>query len=120
MVHNLINHLAAEGCTVAVVEAADGLLQSETAALLSSNSFRLRVHSALFTAYDAMGAVTGVEWLQAKGYRLLGLSGQMTASELTAREARLATGQSVFFMRDLEDGAAIDAVLRGRPEMTRA
>ncbi len=120
MVHNLINHLALDGCSVAVVEAADGLLQPETAALLSSKSFRLRVHSALFTAYDAMGAVTGVEWLQAKGYRLLGLSGQMTASELTSREARLATRQPVFFMSDLEDGATIDAMLSRTPEMTRA
>ena len=67
-----------------------------------------------------MGAVTGAEWLKAKGYRLLGLSGQMTASELTAREARLATGQPIFFMSDLEDGTAIDAMLRGEPEMTRA
>ncbi|MGI9385182.1 MAG: hypothetical protein ACR2PO_18670 [Methyloligellaceae bacterium] len=120
MAHNLINHLANEGCQVAVLEVADGLLQPETATLLASKSFRLRVFGALFTAYDAMGAVTGAEWLRTKGYRLLGLGGQMTASQLAAREAQRATNLPTYSLSDLADGPTADAMLFGRDAYTRA
>lgn len=105
MAHNLINHLAFAGCDVAVLEVADGLLQPETASLLSSSAFRLRISAALFTAYDAMGAVTGVEWLRSKAYRLLGISGRLSASALAIREAEAATGLPVFTLADLADGS---------------
>ena len=120
MAHNLIDHLAFEGCEVAVLEVADGLLQPETAALLASNSFRLRVFGALFTAYDAMGAVTGAEWLRTNGYRLLGLAGQMTASKLAAREAQHATDLPVYTLSELADGPTADAMLLRRDACTRA
>lgn len=116
MSRNLVNHLANEGCDVAVLEVADGLLQPETAALLSSRSFRMRVFGAVFTAYDAMGAVTGAEWLKDKGYRLLGLSGQMTSAPLAAQEAEIATGVPVYSLSDLEDGAIARGLLRANQE----
>ncbi len=120
MSHNLINHLADEGCDVAVLEVADGLLQPETAALLSSKTFRLRVFGTVFTAYDAMGAVTGAEWLKAKGYRLVGLSGQMTAAPLAAQEAEIATGVPVYSLSDLQDGPTAQGMLRADRTRARA
>lgn len=120
MVHNLINHLAREGCDVAVLEAADGVLQPETAALLKSNSFRLRVFGALFTAYDAMGAMAGAQWLDTAGYRLLGLAGRLTSAPLAADELRTATGLPVYGLADLAHGPTAHAMLREHLVHTRA
>lgn len=120
MAHNLINHLAFDGCDVAVLEVADGLLQPETAGLLSSSAFRLRISAALFTAYDAMGAVTGVEWLRSKAYRLLGVSGRLSASALASREAEAATGLTVFTLADLSDGTTLALTLSDLQALSRA
>lgn len=118
--HNLIDHLAHDGCDVAVLEVADGLLQPETAALLAAKSFRLRVFGALFTAYDAMGAVTGIRWLQEKGYRMLGMGGRMTIAPLAVREAKIATGLPVYGLDLLSDGPTAEALVRSADVQHRA
>ncbi len=120
LAHNLINHLAFAGCDVAVLEVADGLLQPETAALLSSSSFRLRISAALFTAYDAMGAVTGVEWLRGKAYRLIGVGGRLSASSLASKEAETATGLPVYTLAELSDGETPDLALGNIEALSRA
>lgn len=113
MSNSLIDHLADRLCDLAVLEVADGLLQEETAALLSSSSFRLRIFGTVFTAYDAMGALTGVHWLSSFGYRILGLGGQMSSAPLSAREAELATGVPVYTLSEFADGCINTKLLCG-------
>jgi len=85
---HLTDHLAVQGMDAIVVEIADGLLQRETAALLQTDEFRRSVHAMLFAAGDAMGAVQGVEWLQAHGLPVFATCGLLTTAPLAAREAR--------------------------------
>lgn len=118
--HDLVDHLAHQGCEVAVLEVADGLLQPETAALLATKSFRLRVFGTLFTAYDAMGAVSGIRWLQEKGYRMLGMSGRMTTAPLAVREAKIATGLPVYSLGQLSHGATAEALVRSADVQPKA
>ena len=118
--HDLIDHLAQQGCEIAVLEVADGILQPETAELLTSKSFRLRVFGALFAAYDSMGAVAGIKWLQEKGYRLLGLSGRITSSPLGVREAEIATGLPAITLGQLADGSIAEALVRSAKVTNKA
>ena len=92
----LCAHLAAAQPDVVVLEIADGVLQAETAALLSRRSFARRLDGALFAAYDALGAQAGVAWLEARSIPVVGVTGVLTGSPLMVREARAATGLPVF------------------------
>lgn len=83
----LVATLADAAPDVIVLEIADGLLQRETAALVDSPLFRETVDAVVFAAGEAMGAIAGVERLQAKGLPIVAVSGLITASPLAAREA---------------------------------
>jgi hypothetical protein len=71
---------------VAVLEIADGLLQSETGALLE----RLRVLTGapvvVLTARESLAGVAGVQLLRSMGYDVAAVSGVVTSSPLAARE----------------------------------
>jgi len=101
---SLIGHCCAKGPDVVVLELADGLFQRETAALLEADAFRSAVDGIVFASGDALGALAGKEWLERRGHRILGLSGQMSASPLASREAELALG-----LRVLTKAALCDA-----------
>jgi hypothetical protein len=86
--HDIIAHLESRGVDIIVMEIADGLLQRETAALLSAPSrLAARVDAVVLAAADAMGAVAGVDWIGARCLPLRAVSGLVTASPLAAREA---------------------------------
>jgi len=72
-----------------VVELADGIVQRETAMLLASDEVRGRVHRLVFAAYDALGAVAGVDILRSR-FALVpdAISGLCSASPLAIRELR--------------------------------
>jgi hypothetical protein len=103
---SLIAHCAGESPDVIVVEVADGVLQRETAHLLSCEAFRAAVDGVLFAAGDALGAVGGREWLMAQGHRVIGVSGLVSASPLAAREASQAMGEAVLTLSQLRDPLA--------------
>lgn len=100
---SLIAHSSAAEPDVVVVEIADGLLQSETAALLASPTFRQAIDGVLFAAGDALGAVGGIERLTALGHRVVGLSGLISISPLASREAAEALGAPVLLLEQLRD-----------------
>ncbi|MEH6824058.1 MAG: hypothetical protein V7629_09140 [Motiliproteus sp.] len=83
----LTHHLAIEGVDVVVLEIADGLYQTETAALLASPLFAAGVDHLLFAASDALGAKAGVEHLAQLGLQTSAVSGVLTSSPLASREA---------------------------------
>lgn len=100
---SLIAHCAAEEPEVIVVEIADGVLQRETAYLLSSPVFRAAIDGVLFAAGDALGALGGRDWLVAQGHRVAGVSGLVSASPLATREAEAAMGMAVLTLDQLRD-----------------
>lgn len=100
---SLIAHCASGAPDVIVVEIADGLLQRETAGLLTSEAFRGAVDAMLFAAADAMGALSGRDWLRSKGIKLIGVSGLVTASPLSSREAAAAIGEPLITLEELRD-----------------
>ena len=117
---SLIAHCAAGAPDVIVVELADGVLQRETAALLSSEAFRGAVDAMLFAAADAMGALSGRDWLLSKGLKLIGVSGLVTASPLSSREAAAAIGEPLIRLEDLMDPiTAPTLVFAGDPQAAR-
>lgn len=104
---NMLYALAAHGCSVAVIEVADGLYQKETAVLAGMDDLRSMLTGTFFAAGDAMGAVSGVRDLVCNGHRVLGISGALTRSPLGSREAAEASGLPVFALSDLTDPEAI-------------
>lgn len=102
---NLIDHLAMEDVDLIVLEIADGVLQKETAHLLSSGRFKARLDGVVFAAGDAMGATAGVAWLQKHGLPVIAVSGLVSVSPLASRETETATGLPVLGIAALADSA---------------
>ena len=115
--YRLMNHAAALGCDVAVIEIADGLQQLETAQLIRSSKIMDVTIGSVFAAYDAMGAKYGVDVLRAADHNVLGISGRLGLSPLGVREAEEATGLRVYSPWDLQEGALVP-VMRARASQT--
>lgn len=98
---NLLRRLGQSGCSAAVVEVADGLLQAETAALARMDAFRATLSGTFFAAGDAMGAVSGTALLKRYGHRVLGISGALARSPLAVREAQSVCAVPVYGLNDL-------------------
>ncbi|MEO1062825.1 MAG: DUF1611 domain-containing protein [Actinomycetota bacterium] len=116
---SLHDHLASAGVDVVVIEIADGLFLSETAALLACDDLRSRCDGVVFAAGDAAGAQNGVSVLRSLGLDVLGVSGLLTASPLAVREARAGVDVPVLTLaelwsadHDLLDGAPCEQALR--------
>jgi hypothetical protein len=92
LLEQLIHHLAASGVDAMVLEIADGVLQRETAELLSRPTFSRMVGGIVMAAQDSMGAMAGVNWLRERATPVLALSGVLTAAPLQIGEAQAATG----------------------------
>lgn len=93
---SLVNHVARLGVDAMVLEIADGILQRETAGLLSSKTFAHLVGGVVLAAQDSMGALAGFQWLRERPTPLLALSGLLTAAPLQIGETRASTGLPVY------------------------
>lgn len=102
---SLIAHLAAKAPDIIIVEIADGVLQKETAALLSSPALREAIDGVLFAAGDALSAMGGYTWLRDHGHRVIGVSGLVSASPLASREATAGMGIPILTLATLSDPA---------------
>ncbi|MEM8922749.1 MAG: hypothetical protein AAGD35_04535 [Actinomycetota bacterium] len=70
-----------------IVEVADGILQRETAMLLSSPAVKERIHRLVFCANDAFGAIGGIHILEDQyGLHPDAISGIVASSPLGIRE----------------------------------
>lgn len=69
-----------------VMEIADGILQRETAILLSDPSIKRMVKGVLLTSESAPSALYAVENLKKLGYNVIAVSGKMTSSPLSVKE----------------------------------
>ncbi len=102
---DLVGHLLDADVDVCVLEVADGLLQEETARLLESETYRRLVDRTLYACGDSMAAAAGAHWLQSRRLPVAGLTGVLTNSPLQIREAKAATGLSIFGPSELDDSA---------------
>lgn len=109
---DLVAECARQGCDAIVVEVADGLHQDETAAIGRSAWMRESLSSTVFACCDSMGALGGVAWLRSYGHDVRAVSGAVTASELSAREARSVLDVPVLGLSELGNAAQALALLQ--------
>lgn len=102
----LLGAASRAGCEIALVEFADGVLQQETAALLTRPAIRQRLSGVLFAAPDALSAVGGCAVLRDMGLEAFALTGTLSLSPLAAAEAAQATGLGVLSRESLCDPAS--------------
>lgn len=100
----LKGHLAAKGVDLILLEIADGLLHTETSALIESDKFREMIDGVVFAASDSMGAVAGIERLQRAGLPVLAVSGTFTLSPLMMEEAKRYIDVDIVRVDELQDG----------------
>lgn len=108
---SLIAHSARTEPDIVLVEVADGLLQPETAALLASPVFRDAIDGVVFAAGEAMGAVTGCDWLVRHGHIVLAVSGLVSASPLASREAETMIDVPVLTAELLQDPVEVPKIV---------
>jgi len=85
---SLVHELASSGPDVILIEIADGAYQVETARLLDDPVFTRYVDQVIFTAGEALSAVSGVELLRRHDLPVAAVTGRLTSSPLATREAR--------------------------------
>jgi hypothetical protein len=107
----LIGELGAEQVDVVVIEVADGLLQPETAGLLSTPEFTDLIDTVVFAAGDALGALAGVRHVTELGLPLRMVSGRFTAAPLAVAEARAALDLPVVSSKEFADPAVAGLLL---------
>jgi hypothetical protein len=101
----LLSHAAAEQVQQVVVEIADGVLQRETAALLTHKPFRETVHAWVLAAGDPLAAAGAVTVMRRAGIDPIAVSGLLTCSPLAMREAEASVGVRCFTADALNQGA---------------
>jgi hypothetical protein len=116
----LLGHLSDKGAEVAVVEIADGLLQSETAALVEMAADNGWFDEFVFAAADAMGAAFGANWLAQRHITPLAISGVVSASPLASGEAAEACSLPIATLAELQDPIAVTKLVFRNTEALRS
>jgi hypothetical protein len=93
--------MCGEAVDVLVAEVADGLLQRETAMLLRSTHVARRVDGCLFSAGEAMGALSGLRWLHEQALPVLAVAGTLTRSPLARAEVEQGCEQRTLGLDEL-------------------
>jgi hypothetical protein len=83
----MLSALAEPHPDVIVVEIADGLAYVDNVRLLCEPLVRATIGGVIFAAVDALGAQSGYNLLSSWGLRVLAISGLVTSSPLSQREA---------------------------------
>jgi dethiobiotin synthetase len=98
---SLVDELADHEPDVIVAEIADGLLQPETSNLIVDPWFHDIVDKVVFSAGDAMGAMTGLAELRRRSLDPVAVAGLVTASPLAVRETERVVDVPVMPLVDL-------------------
>src|SRR5262249_30790350 len=112
--HLLCGHAAAQGAEYVVIEIADGLLQTETAALLQSEIFTSTVDAWVFATGDPIAAVGGVGILRGWGIDLVAISGVISQSPLAIKEIEYATHVQCMSAKDIQQGKLNERLVKKR------
>lgn len=111
--NRLLLEAETRGCDVAVLEIADGIIQKETAALLSDPAVRGRMGGFIYASSEALSATGGVQTLREMGIRPSALTGMISCSPLAAAEATRVTGVEVITKSGLCDPAVASGLFNG-------
>lgn len=101
IVQKVCGKLAKSRADIVVLEVADGLLQRETSRIFQLNEFRSILDGIIFAANDALGAQSGIAWLEQRALPAIGVTGVLTSSPLARLEAETAVGLPVYLTPDL-------------------
>lgn len=104
IMRNLVERLCEADLDHILIEVADGILQQETRALVTSETFASLVDNVIFAAGDALGAAGGLPWLTAQGINVVAVSGALTAAPLAMRECATLIDLPVLAMGMLNGG----------------
>ncbi len=115
----LLAALDERDCDIVICEVADGLLQTETAALLEIARREAWFDGLIFAAGDAMGAAYGAQWLLDRQHDLIAISGLMTASPLASREAAAVTGLPIVGIGQLTDPVEVAKLIFSKPPVLK-
>ena len=113
----LISQAAAERAECIVIEIADGLVQRETTALLTSPRFTGSVNAWLLAANDAPGAAGAVSILKSWGITPVAITGNASRSALVRQEVEAATGIACVPATDIETGELNPQLLKATPRL---
>ncbi|GEM_PF-260104 len=94
-------NLAGEGAEFIVIEIADGVLQQETAALLSCPSFTQTVDAFVYAATDPLSVLGGLSVLRDLSIKVVAISGKVSMSPLAVREVEHITQVRCFTVEQL-------------------
>jgi hypothetical protein len=100
----LVSQATAQRADCIVIEIADGLVQRETTALLTSARFVGTVDAWVLAANDAPGAAGAVAILRTWGITPLAITGNASRSPLVRREVETAAGINCVSATDIEEG----------------
>lgn len=86
--NTMIADLEKTESNIIIMEIADGILQRETAFLLSSQLIKGRINGIILAADSAPSALYATEKLKSMGHNVIAVSGSITSSPLFVREFR--------------------------------
>ncbi len=103
-----------------VAELADGVIQRETAMLLSTPEFASRIYRLIFCAKDAFGAIGGLRTLK-ENFKLApdAISGICSSSPLHLRELSSFTDIPVFNSAETDKNRLVEILIRPHRESLR-
>ena len=102
------SHLYAAHPDYMILEIADGLVQSETAALLDMLPSFHSIDYTVFACCDCLSVATGVRRLREYGMNVVAISGRVTISPLSTREAQAETDLPVIAVDQLREPRIAD------------
>lgn len=108
----LLAQVQTESPDIVIVEIADGLLQKETAELLTHRAFMQQVEGVILSCPDSLSAIGGLSLLNSFEITPKLLSGIMTASPLMVEEVGMVTDIPVYGLEDFTDGEKLVNLLR--------
>lgn len=108
----LYHHVAAHELDAVVMEIADGILQTETSALLEYPLMRELIDGVVLAAADAAGARYGAAHVRGLGLPVLAASGRLTQSALAVREAAAGMDAPVHTPAELSRSEVATTILR--------
>ena len=117
---DMVDELAATAPDVVIIEVADGVYQEETRRLLEDPEFHARVDRVVFASQDALGAVAGLQVLDAAGAPTAAVSGVVTSSPLATREASEVLSVPVIGTFELREPEVALGLLRDRSVRAQA
>jgi hypothetical protein len=114
----LVSQATAQRADCIVIELADGLVQRETTALLTSPRFVGSVNAWLLAANDAPGAAGAISILKSWGITPVAITGNASRSQLVRREVEAATNISCVPAAEIEAGSLNPQLLSARRRLT--